>query len=134
MTVKAPDIITSQNTGNIPTIYFEDSEKFQIDLLMKGGGSENISQIYSLPNNSLNASRNIEGVKKFQDWLDKNKVGWATGFPGEVLNKASGYGRFGPRTTKAWTSYGQEYLKGETATVKTVVTPGEQGVEDVNNV
>jgi hypothetical protein len=54
----------------------------------------------------------IEGVKKFQDWLDKNKVGWATGFPGEVLNKASGYGRFGPRTTKAWSSYGPEYLKG----------------------
>jgi hypothetical protein len=79
----------------------------------------------------------IEGVKKFQDWLDKNKVGWATGFPGEVLNKASGYGRFGPRTTKAWASYGPEYLKGgatPTVTPTAVVTPGEKGVEDVNNV
>lgn len=53
-----------------------------------------------------------EGVKKFQDWLDKNKAGWV---PGGVLNKSGGYGRFGPRTTRAWNSYGQEYLKGGTS-------------------
>lgn len=58
--------------------------------------------------------KDIDGVKKFQDWLDKNKAGWATGFSGGVLNQAGGYGRFGPRTTKAWNSYGQEYLKGGT--------------------
>ena len=58
--------------------------------------------------------KDIDGVKKFQDWLDKNKPGWATGFSGGVLNQAGGYGRFGPRTTKAWNSYGQEYLKGGT--------------------
>ena len=58
--------------------------------------------------------KDIDGVKKFQDWLDKNKSGWATGYPGGVLNQAGGYGKFGPRTTKAWNSYGQEYLKGGT--------------------
>ena len=59
--------------------------------------------------------KDIDGVKKFQDWLDKNKAGWATGFSGGVLNQAGGYGRFGPRTTRAWNSYGQEYLKGGTS-------------------
>lgn len=80
--------------------------------------------------------KDVEGVKKFQDWLDTNKANWATGYPNGILNKAGGYGKFGPRTSKAWASYGQEYLKGgSTPTVtKAVVTPGEQGVEDVNNV
>jgi len=100
------------------------------DATVKTDGKKQQQQASSIPTEL----KDIEGVKKFQDWLDTNKTGWATGFPSGLLNKASGYGRFGPRTTKAWTSYGQEYLKGETATVKTVVTPGEQGVEDVNNV
>jgi hypothetical protein len=59
---------------------------------------------------------NIEGVKKFQDWLDKNHAGWATGFSGGILNKAGGYGRFGPRTSKGWASYGAEYQKSLTGT------------------
>jgi hypothetical protein len=50
------------------------------------------------------------GVIKFQDWLDVNKPGWATGLPEGKLNRGSGYGKFGPRTTKAWTAYGNEYL------------------------
>lgn len=58
----------------------------------------------------------IEGVKKFQDWLDKNHAGWATGFSGGILNKAGGYGRFGPRTSKGWASYGAEYQKSLTGT------------------
>lgn len=66
-----------------------------------------------------------EGVKKFQDWLDTNKKGWATGYPNGVLNKAGGYGRFGPRTTKAWTTHKDEYLKGST----TPPTTGEEGLE-----
>jgi hypothetical protein len=52
--------------------------------------------------------KDIEG---FQDWLDENKPGWAWGYTGGVVNKSPGYGRFGPRTTKAWKSYGEEYLK-----------------------
>lgn len=76
--------------------------------------------------------KDIEGVKKFQDWLDTNKAGWATGFPDGKLKQAGGYGRYGPRTTKAWTSFGPEYLKGGDTPTVAVVTPGEQGVEDVN--
>lgn len=48
-------------------------------------------------------------VKNFQDWLDKNKPGWATGYPNGLLNKAGGYGRFGPRTSAAWAKYEKEY-------------------------
>jgi hypothetical protein len=55
--------------------------------------------------------KNIEGVKLFQDWLDINHAGWATGFPNGKLNKGAGYGNFGPRTQKAWTLYGKEYLQ-----------------------
>ena len=54
--------------------------------------------------------KNIEGVKLFQDWLDVNAQGWATGFTKGVLNKGSGYGTFGPRTQKAWNTYGRRFL------------------------
>lgn len=55
---------------------------------------------------------NVDGVKKFQDWLDTNKAGWAKGYPGNVLSGGKGYGNFGPRTKKAWDLYGKnEYLK-----------------------
>jgi hypothetical protein len=57
--------------------------------------------------------KNPEGVKKFQDWLDRNKKGWATGYSNGVLNKQGrGYGRFGPRTQKAWNQYKDDYLSG----------------------
>lgn len=48
-------------------------------------------------------------VKNFQDWLDKNKPGWATGYANGILNKAVGYGKFGPRTSAAWAKYEKEY-------------------------
>ena len=32
--------------------------------MLRGGGSENISTIYQLPNNNLEALRNLDGVKK----------------------------------------------------------------------
>lgn len=61
--------------------------------------------------------KNIEGVKKFQDWLDDNHPGWATGYTDGKLSRGKGYGRFGQRTSKAWGSHKNEYLKGETKTV-----------------
>lgn len=66
------------------------------------------------------------GVQKFQDWLDTNKKGWATGYPGGVLNKAGGYGKFGPRTQKQWNdeTVKAEYMKGSTPPK----TTGEEGL------
>lgn len=54
------------NTGLFfPIIYFKEIEKgLIIDLMLKGGGSENIGQIYKLPNDKLNAPRNLDGVKR----------------------------------------------------------------------
>jgi hypothetical protein len=47
--------------------------------------------------------------------------------PEGKLNKGSGYGKFGPRTSKAWTTYGNEYLNPKLETLKplevTTVTP-----------
>lgn len=57
--------------------------------------------------------KDTEGVKKFQDWADTNKAGWATGFKEGKLNRGPGYGRFGPRTSKAWNQYKNEYLGGK---------------------
>jgi hypothetical protein len=55
--------------------------------------------------------KDINGVKSFQDWLDENKKGWASGYANNVLNKlGKGYGRMGPRTSKAWGLFKDEYL------------------------
>ena len=42
-----------------PQSYFEAS-----DLIMKGGGSENVSKIYFLPDKELGADRDLRGVEK----------------------------------------------------------------------
>ncbi|RLG15061.1 MAG: fumarate hydratase [Candidatus Nanohalarchaeota archaeon] len=60
----AADPIVGTNTGNRPIIHIEQSDRFKIDLLMKGGGSENISAIYTLPDAKLNANKDIEGIKR----------------------------------------------------------------------
>ena len=62
--------ITGTNTGNIgarmPSIKFNEWNKsyLKIDLMLKGGGSENVSAQYKLPNVGLKAGRDLEGVKK----------------------------------------------------------------------
>lgn len=57
----------------------------------------------------------LKDVKGFQDWLDKNKAGWATGYKDGIINQGKnggGYGLFGPRTSAAWNKHKDEYLKG----------------------
>lgn len=49
--------------------------------------------------------KDANGIKIFQDWLDVNAAGWATGYKEGIINKGQnggGYGKFGPRTQKAW--------------------------------
>jgi hypothetical protein len=69
------------------------------------GGNRQSAPAVQIPSELGNA----EGVKKFQDWLDTNKSGWATGYADGKVNKGKGYGRFGPRTSKAWGQYKSEY-------------------------
>ena len=62
-----------------------------------------------------------KGVENFQNWLDTYHSdaqdgpgkGWATGYTGGKVDKGKGYGRFGPRTERAWNKYKTEYLNQE---------------------
>lgn len=65
------DPLSGENTGDnlgagLPVIMFSEWERqeIQVDLMMKGGGSENATILYKLPNARLNAGRDVEGVKK----------------------------------------------------------------------
>jgi fumarate hydratase class I len=67
----AVDILTERNSGDntgigFPIIYLEETEKstLSIDLMLKGGGSENAGQMYKLPTSDLNAQRDLDGVSK----------------------------------------------------------------------
>ncbi len=65
------DPLTGKNSGSgigpgSPDIHFveTDGSEIEIRLLLKGGGSENVSTQYSLPDSGLDAARDLEGVKK----------------------------------------------------------------------
>ena len=58
---------SGDNTGvDFPTIHFHewDKDHLHVDLLLKGGGSENVSDQYKLPNARLKAGRDLDGVRK----------------------------------------------------------------------
>jgi fumarate hydratase class I len=66
------DSLTGKNSGNnlggehFPSIHFEEveGETLTIDLILKGGGCENVGAQYSLPNTALGAGRDLAGVRK----------------------------------------------------------------------
>lgn len=68
----AVDALTGKNSGNnlgdqhYPSVHFEEVEgdTLSIDLMLKGGGCENVGAQYSLPNSALGAGRDLEGVRK----------------------------------------------------------------------
>lgn len=73
MRPNAVDAIYDKNTGNnlggddFPYIHFEEvdaEEPLTIELMLKGGGCENVGAQYSLPNNTLGAGRDLAGVRK----------------------------------------------------------------------
>ena len=70
----------------------------------------------------------LKDVKAFQTWLDKNKPGWHDKYNTLGTDPAKGYGKFGPRTSKAWSTYKDEYLKG---TNTPTVTPTPTGNPDL---
>ena len=76
----AVNAITDKNSGNnlgdeaFPTIHFEEVEgnELIVDLMLKGGGCENVGAQYSLPNSPLGAGRDLAGVRKVVlDAVDK---------------------------------------------------------------
>jgi fumarate hydratase class I len=64
--------LTGKNSGNnlggrhFPSVHFEEvrGETLTIELILKGGGCENVGAQYSLPNSALNAGRDLAGVRK----------------------------------------------------------------------
>lgn len=67
----AVDTLTGRNTGDgaapsIPTVHCEewDRSEVKIQLLLKGGGCENTSAQYSLPDSKLGADRNLDGARR----------------------------------------------------------------------
>ena len=64
--------LTEKNTGNnlgddhFPVIHFKevDGNTLTIELMLKGGGCENVGAQYSLPFNELSAGRDLAGVRK----------------------------------------------------------------------
>ena len=68
----AVDSLTGKNTGNnlgdehYPTIHFEEVEgdTLTVELMLKGGGCENVGVQYKLPDSRLSAGRDLEGVRK----------------------------------------------------------------------
>jgi fumarate hydratase class I len=68
----AVESLSGKNSGNnlgddhFPSIHFEEVEgdTLRIDLILKGGGCENVGAQYSLPNSALGAGRDLAGVRK----------------------------------------------------------------------
>ncbi len=67
----AVDSVTGKNSGDntgrgAPVIHFHQWKKAAVvaDVMLKGGGSENVSCQYSLPSGVLGAGRDLEGVRR----------------------------------------------------------------------
>jgi fumarate hydratase class I len=98
----AVDPLTGANSGNnlgvgSPFIHFRewDEQRLRVRLLLKGGGSENVSTQYMLPHAPLNAGRDLEGVRRavLDAAYRAQGQGCAPGILGVILggNRGSGY-------------------------------------------
>lgn len=78
-----------------PVVHYVAGHEGKVTLLMKGGGSENMSRQYSLPDSSLGAGRDLEGVRKcVLDAVHKAQgFGCAPGVLGVCIggDRATGY-------------------------------------------
>ncbi|MCJ7435021.1 MAG: fumarate hydratase [Anaerolineales bacterium] len=72
MRPNAVDAVYDKNSGNnlggddFPYVHFEevDGDDLTIELMLKGGGCENVGRQYSMPDGSLGAGRDLAGVRK----------------------------------------------------------------------
>jgi fumarate hydratase class I len=72
MRPNAVEAVYDKNSGNnlggddFPYIHFDEveSDELTIELMLKGGGCENVGAQYSLPDNRLGAGRDLAGVRK----------------------------------------------------------------------
>lgn len=67
----AVDSLSGKNSGtntgiDFPTTHFHewDTPEIKVDLLLKGGGCENVSAQYDLPDTGLSAGRDLDGIRR----------------------------------------------------------------------
>lgn len=96
----AVDPVTGINSGNntgegFPAVYFEewDDPAIEVTLILKGGGSENVSAQYSMPYAALDAGRDLEGVRRVV--LDAVRKAEGKGCPPGILGVCIGGDRGG---------------------------------------
>jgi fumarate hydratase class I len=98
----AVDTLTGKNSGNntgagFPMFYFHEWEKNELrfDVMLKGGGCENVGAQYRLPHVPLGAGRDLEGVRRvILDAIDKAQgYGCGPGIIGVGIggDRCSGY-------------------------------------------
>ena len=98
----AVDSLTEKNSGDnlggehFPSIHFEevDGDELTIELMLKGGGCENVGAQYALPNSQLGAGRDMAGVRKVVlDAVQKAQgLGCAPGVLGVAIGGDRGTG------------------------------------------
>jgi len=103
------DSITGKNSGNnlggkhFPSIHFEEveGETLTIELMLKGGGCENVGAQYSLPNDALNAGRDLAGVRKvvLDAVFQAQGQGCAPGILGVAIGADRGSGFYASKET-----------------------------------
>ena len=98
----AVDSLTGKNSGDntgidYPTLHFHewDSDEIKVQLLLKGGGSENVGAQYKLPHTPLKAGRDLDGVRKvvLHGVLEAQGFGCGPGVLGVAVgaDRAQGY-------------------------------------------
>ena len=95
------DPMTEKNTGDnigafVPQIHFEPKDgPTRVSIMLKGGGSENMSAQYSLPLQRIQAGRDLEGVRRciLDSVHQAQGQGCAPGILGVCIggDRASGY-------------------------------------------
>lgn len=82
--------------------------------IVKAGHKIMVRHMRKEKDSSLDGTSSPDQVKVFQDWMDVKHPNWDKG---KNLNKRmnGGYGKFGPATTAAWSSYGSEFMSGAAA-------------------
>ncbi|MBI5538093.1 MAG: fumarate hydratase [Deltaproteobacteria bacterium] len=98
----AVDSLTGKNSGSnvgihSPVVHLEtwDDDSVQVRVLLKGGGSENVSTQFRLPDSSLQAGRDLKGVRKLvlKAVYDAQGKGCSPGVIGVAIggDRMSGY-------------------------------------------
>ncbi|MFZ4618145.1 MAG: fumarate hydratase, partial [Rectinemataceae bacterium] len=149
MRPNAVDSLTEKNSGTnlggeeFPTIHFEESatleelaasgdasgeqtshsETLVIDLMLKGGGCENVGAQYSLPDESIGAGRDLAGVHRcVLDAIHSAQgLGCAPGILGVAIGGDRGTGYLASKTALL-SPIGERHRDPEIATLEELIT------------